>query len=71
MAELPKAPFGRICKSAGASRISESAEVALAEAAEEYAIKVSENAIKIAKHAGRKTVKDIDIQYAVKEYTVE
>lgn len=67
MSELPKAPFGRIARNAGAERMSEGAETALAEACEKYAIQVSEKAIKIAKFAGRITIRDEDIEFAVKE----
>ena len=67
MTELPKAPFGRIAKNAGAKRISESGQTALAEACEKYAVSLSEHAIKIAKHAGRKTVRGEDIEFATKD----
>ncbi|MCE5214825.1 MAG: histone family protein [Methanobacterium sp.] len=67
MGELPMAPVGRLIKNAGAQRVSMDAEEALDKALEQWAEEVSIQAVKLAKHAVRKTVKASDIELAVKE----
>ncbi len=62
--ELPKAPIERLIKRAGAERVSDDAVEALADILEETAIKIASRAIKLARHAGRKTVTEDDIKLA-------
>jgi DNA-binding protein len=66
MTEIPIAPIGRIIKNAGAKRVSEDAKEALGKVLEQWAEEVSIQAVKLAKHAGRVTVKASDIEIAVK-----
>ncbi len=65
--ELAVAPMHRICKKAGASRVSEAAAKALAKKLEEIGIKIAKEAIDYAMHAGRKTVKAEDIEIAARK----
>lgn len=63
---IPKLPVVKIMQKAGAKRVSDGAAEALVEHLFEYATQVSERAIRIAKHSGRKTVQGEDIKIAVK-----
>ncbi len=61
---IPFAPIERLIRTAGAHRVGESAGVTLTEILEEYGLEISREAIKLAEHAGRKTVKAEDIKLA-------
>ena len=57
----------KLIKRAGAERVSEESANALSKALETIGIKIAEEAIDYAHHAGRKTVKARDIDIAVKK----
>jgi len=65
--ELAVAPMHRLCKKAGAERVSEAAAKELANALEEIGIKVAKEALDFAMHAGRKTIKAEDIEIAARK----
>lgn len=64
--ELSIAPMHRICKKAGAARVSESAAKELAKELEEIGIKIAKEANRLALHTGRKTVQGKDIKEATR-----
>tara|TARA_Y100000031_G_C8114431_1_gene335140 strand:+ start:467 stop:676 length:210 start_codon:yes stop_codon:yes gene_type:complete len=63
---LPLAAMEKILKNCGAERVSDKAKAALKDAIEEIAEKIGENAVKLANHAGRKTVKAGDVKLAAR-----
>jgi histone H3/H4 len=65
--ELAVAPMHRLCKKAGADRVSEAAAKELAKALEEIGVKIAREALDFAMHAGRKTIKSEDIEIAAKK----
>jgi len=64
--ELPSAPVAKIAKigsmGQGVKRISEDAVETLVKILEEKAISITQQAIELAEHAGRDTVKEEDIK---------
>lgn len=69
--ELSIAPMHRICKKAGAGRVSEAAAKALAKELDTVGVKIAKEAIDYAMHAGRKTVKAEDIEIAARKVLVK
>ena len=63
---LPLAAMEKILKIGGAERVSDKAKVALKNTLEDIAEEIAIQAVKLAQHAGRKTVKDRDIKLAAK-----
>lgn len=63
---LPQASVDKLIRKAGAGRVSEDAAQELATHLEDVAIEVAREAITLANHAGRKTVKAEDIGLAKK-----
>ncbi|MFH1649315.1 MAG: histone family protein [Candidatus Woesearchaeota archaeon] len=64
---LPLAAMEKIIRNAGADRVSEDAKDEMRNALEEIGEHISQRAMKLAMHAGRKTVKAEDIKLARKE----
>jgi len=65
--ELAVAPMHRICKKAGADRVSEAAAEELAKVLDDIGVRIAKEAIDYAMHAGRKTVKAEDIEIAARK----
>ncbi|MEM2104174.1 MAG: NFYB/HAP3 family transcription factor subunit [Candidatus Bathyarchaeia archaeon] len=65
--DLAIAPMHRLCKKAGAERVSEAAAKELAKALEEIGIKIAKEALDFAMHTGRKTIKAEDIEIAARK----
>ena len=61
------AAMHRICKKAGAERVSESAAIEMGKMLEDIGIKIGKEAIDFAMHAGRKTVKAEDVRIAARK----
>jgi histone H3/H4 len=65
--ELAVAPMHRICKKAGADRVSESAAKELAKVLDDIGVKIAREAMDYAIHAGRKTIKSEDVEIAARK----
>jgi histone H3/H4 len=61
---LPNAPIERIIRNAGAERVSEDAVEELRRAVQEAGDEIAQNAINLANHANRNTVKKEDVEMA-------
>jgi histone H3/H4 len=64
MTNLPIAAIIRIAKKSGVERVGSDAAQALVLASEDYIVKLAQEANKLAIHAGRKTIKEEDIELA-------
>jgi len=61
---LPLAAMEKILKKCGAERVSDKSKVALKAVVEDVAEEIAAQAVKLAHHAGRKTIKAGDIKLA-------
>ncbi|MBI3033496.1 histone family protein [Candidatus Woesearchaeota archaeon] len=64
---IPVVSMEKIMKNAGADRVSDKAKVVMKNIVEDIAEKIAQDAVKLALHAGRKTVKARDIKLAYKK----
>jgi len=67
MTDLPIAAVIRIAKANGAERVGADAAELLAKKAEEFIGQLTRDAEKLSSHAGRKTIKEEDIEMAFKK----
>ncbi|UCD39984.1 MAG: NFYB/HAP3 family transcription factor subunit [Candidatus Bathyarchaeota archaeon] len=65
--ELAVAPMHRICKKAGAHRVSEAAAKELAKVLDDIGVKIAREAYDYAMHSGRKTIQAKDIEIAARK----
>ena len=65
--EIAVAPMHRLCKKAGADRVSEAAAKELEKVLDEIGIKIAKEALDYAIHARRKTIKVEDIEIATRK----
>lgn len=64
MGDIPKLPFERILKKAGAKRVAQDALEEFSLLMEERMLALAAEALALAKHAGRKTITDEDVRVA-------
>ncbi len=68
MTELSQAAVERIIKKAGAERVSADATETLAALMEDYGTFLAKEAKKMSDHAGRKTLRGVDIRMAAEMF---
>jgi histone H3/H4 len=66
VADLPIAAIIRLAKQSGAERVGSDAAAALVVKTEEYIADLVKEANKLAMHAGRKTIKEEDVNLAAR-----
>jgi histone H3/H4 len=66
VADLPIAAVVRIAKQSGAERVGSDAAAALVAKSEEYLANLVKESNRLAMHAGRKTIKEEDVNLAAK-----
>ena len=64
---LPVAAMHRIVRKAGADRVSESAAIELGRILEELGLQIGREALDWSMHAGRRTVREDDVEMAAKK----
>jgi histone H3/H4 len=70
MPELSCASMERILRNANALRVSAGAVETMVETMEIYGYLIAREAVQLAKHAGRKTVKKEDVKLVVKKWGI-
>jgi DNA-binding protein len=65
--EIAVVAMNRLCKKAGAERVSEAAARELAKVLEGIGAKIAKEALDYAVHSGRRTIKEEDIEIATRK----
>ena len=71
MSEMSNAALERMLRNANALRVSAGAVDTMGETMEIYGYLIAREAVQLAKHAGRKTVKKEDVKLAAKRWGVD
>ena len=64
---LPLAAMEKLLKKAGAERVADSAKIMMRDTLEGIAEDIASHAMKLASHAGRKTIKGEDVRLAARD----
>ncbi len=68
--ELSTAAIHRLLEKAGAERVGDDAVEELRKVLEELAVKIGKEAMELASHAGRKTIRGEDVRLSVRRVTL-